>query len=80
LFHDRSIWDVACELARTGYYANVIMIEEDLRLRGRLNGDVITHSVYRREYLTRLCHAARAGELLEDDIPARDPAIHAALS
>ena len=80
MFHDRDVWSLACELARSGEYANVIMIEYELRRRGRLTGDAITNSAYRRELLTRLCHAARSGETALDDLPRRDPAIHAAIS
>ena len=80
MFHDMGVWNLACELARSGAYENVVMIENELRRRGKLSGEVITHSAYRRELLTRLCHAARSGEATEDYLPARDPAIHAALS
>ena len=80
MFHDMGVWNLACELARSGDYANVVMIEYELRRRGRLAGDSITRSAYRRELLTRLCHAARSGEAIGDDLPRRDPAIHAALS
>jgi hypothetical protein len=79
MFHDMGVWNLACELARSGNYANVVMIEYELRRRGELSGEAITNSAYRRELLTRLCHAARSGEFIEDDRPARDPAIHAAL-
>ena len=79
MFHDKGVWALACELARSGNYANVVMIEYELRRRGKLAGDAVTNSPYRRELLTRLCHAARSGEAVEDYLPIRDPAIHAAL-
>ena len=80
MFHDKGVWNLACELARSGDYENVVMIEYELRRRGQLSGDAITNSLYRRELLTRLCHAARSGQSVEDHLPVRDPAIHAALS
>lgn len=55
-----------------GDYENVVMIEYELRRRGLLVGDAITHNANRREHLTRLCHAAREGETKEIDL-ARDP-------
>lgn len=70
--HDRSNWTLACELARTGDYENVVMIEYELRRRGRLAGDAITYNAHRREHLTRVCHAAREGKAIEIDL-ARDP-------
>jgi hypothetical protein len=79
MFRENGVWTLACELARSGGYANVIMVEEELRRRGKLIGEAVTNSPHRREYLTRLCHAARSGEAIQDDLPRRDPAIHAAL-
>jgi hypothetical protein len=69
--HDRNNWTLACELACTGDYENVVMIEYELRRRGRLVGNAITHNAHRREHLTRVCHAAREGKTVEIDL-ARD--------
>lgn len=56
---NRSTWALACELARTGDYDNVVIIERELRRRGLLLTGAITYNTHRREHLTRLCHAAR---------------------
>ena len=62
MFHNKSAWEVGCELARSGDYANVIMLERELRRRGLLGaGESVTGSIFRRERLTRVCHAARNG-------------------
>ena len=62
MFQEKSAWEVGCELARSGDYANVIMIERELRRRGILGlGESVTASIFRRERLTRACHAARNG-------------------
>jgi hypothetical protein len=56
------VWDVACDLARSGDFANVIMIEKELRRRGLIGEEHVTTNVPKRELLTRLCHAARNGK------------------
>jgi len=66
LSHDKQLWKYACELARSGEYANVIIIERELRRRGVLAREHITTNVMRRELLTRVCHAARNGGADED--------------
>lgn len=64
MFHDKGVWGLACELARSGDYANIIMIERELRQRGLLAGELTTNIV-KRELLTRTCHAAREGFSLD---------------
>jgi hypothetical protein len=61
MIYDKNAWKIACELARTGKYANVVMIERELRHRGILKGGSVTTHILRRELLTRACHAARNG-------------------
>jgi hypothetical protein len=62
MLHSKGAWEAACELARSGNYANVVMIERELRRRDLLGrGESIATSILRRELLTRACHAARNG-------------------
>ena len=77
MFPKGEIWDVACELARSGAYENIVTIERELRRRALLNG-VLTQNTYWREYLTRLCHTARDGFLDKNEHRRGDPAIRAA--
>lgn len=59
---NKHAWELACALARSGEYANVVMIERELRRRGILEaGACVTTHILKRELLTRLCHAARNG-------------------
>jgi hypothetical protein len=60
-FHGDYVWKLACDMARSGDYANVIMIERELRRRGLLVGEHLTTNVVKRELLTRVCHAVRSG-------------------
>jgi hypothetical protein len=62
MFHDRNIWKLACDMARSGEYANVIIIEQELRRRGLLSAEFVTTNIVRRELLTRICHAVRNGD------------------
>jgi hypothetical protein len=62
MLNNKSAWELACELARSGDYANVVMIERELHRRGVLRDSSLTTQIFRRELLTRLCHAARNGE------------------
>jgi hypothetical protein len=78
MYPDRAVWALACELARSGAYENIVTIELELRQRGRLGQGEITHNTYWREYLTRLCHAARDGMRVEAQ-GRRDSAIRAAV-
>ena len=66
-FHKDDIWKLACDMARSGDYANVIMIERGLRQRGLLIGEHLTTNVVKRELLTRICHAVRRGTSAEGD-------------
>lgn len=62
----KSVWDLACDLARSGQYANVVMVERELRRLGTLKaGAPLTTHILRRELITRVCHAARAGAYAE---------------
>lgn len=56
---ERAVWDLACELAETGEFANITMIERELSLRGISHG--VTENAWKRQLLTRTCHAARSG-------------------
>ena len=60
--YDAKLWELACQLARSGDYANVVMIERELELRGLLDGPITTNQ-YKRNLLTRTCHAMRGGDL-----------------
>lgn len=60
--HDRDAWKLACDLARTGQYANVVMVERELQRRGVIDGPITTNQ-YKRNLLTRTCHAMRGGDL-----------------
>jgi hypothetical protein len=62
MLHDRKLWGLACDMARSGDYANVIMIERALRRQGLLVGELLTTNVVKRELLTRVCHAVRTGD------------------
>ena len=64
MFSDNSVWKIACEMAASGAYTNVATIERELRRRGLISRE-ITSNVYRREFLTRACHAGRDGVRLE---------------
>jgi hypothetical protein len=75
-FHTDYVWKLACEMARSGDYANVILIERELRRRGLLLGEHLTTNIVKRELLTRVCHAVRRGtpeETEEPDEPFRLP-------
>jgi hypothetical protein len=61
MFHDNNLWSLACDMARSGDYANVIMIERELKRCGLLAGEHVTTNVVKRELLTRVCHAVRTG-------------------
>ena len=78
MFPDREVWSLACELARSGKYENIVTIERELRQRNLLGHGTVTHNTYWREYLTRLCHAARDGSAIVENYQRRDPAIEAA--
>jgi hypothetical protein len=58
MFGNRRLWSLACELARSGNYHNIVMIELELKRRDLLIGS-LTDSTYLRDQLTRLCHDAR---------------------
>lgn len=64
MFTDKSVWETACDMAASGEYANVAVIERELRRRGLIASE-ITSNVYKREFLTRACHAARDGVRME---------------
>lgn len=57
MLRDKSVWKLACELAETGDFANVVMIERELLRRGIR--EPVTSNAFKREFLTRLCHAAK---------------------
>ena len=80
MFPDREAWDLACELARSGDYENIVTIERELRRRNLLVHGAVTHNIYWREYLTRLCHSSRDGKRDIEDHERRDPAIRAAVA
>ena len=64
MFTDRNVWQMACEMAASGAYANVATIERELRRRDLISRE-ITGNVYKREFLTRACHAGRDGVRME---------------
>jgi hypothetical protein len=80
VFPDSEVWKLACELARSGDYENIVTIERELRRRKLLVRGTVTHNTYWREYLTRLCHTSRDGGAIFVNYQWRDPAIRAAQS
>lgn len=80
MFPDRAVWNLACELARSGDYENIVTIERELRRRNLLVRAALTDNTYRREYLTGLCHASRDGSIVVENDGRRDPAIRAAVA
>jgi hypothetical protein len=71
---DRTTWKLACALARSGAYDNVVLVEYELRRRGLIK-EVLTDNAFWREHITRRCHAARDGVVERAAATHRDPAI-----
>jgi hypothetical protein len=71
MFHDKHLWQLACDMARSGEYANIIMIERELRRQGLLAGEHLTTNIVKRELLTRVCHAVRNGDPEVENSPQR---------
>ena len=59
MFGNRRLWPLARDLARTGHYANIVMVELELQRRDLLVGSTLTDSSYLRDQITGLCHDAR---------------------
>jgi hypothetical protein len=62
-----SAWTVACRLAKSGRFRNVIEVEIELRRRGAI-GEVLTDNTYLRELLTRMCHRSRSADSAGTDV------------
>ncbi len=74
MLSNQDTWNLACALARSGEYANVVMIERELRRRGVLKDGPLTTQSFRRELLTRVCHAARRGDIEAEPLQSERPA------
>ena len=67
-YNDKPILERAFELARTGQFIDVKMLEKGLAKEGYAKGDPQIHSPYLRHQLRILCRACYARPAVENEL------------
>lgn len=69
-YNEQPILERALELARTGEFINVKMVEKGLAKEGYAKGDPHIHSPAVRRQLRMLCRTAYEGALVRENVAA----------